>query len=332
MNLLILFGGLIILLILGVPLGISMLIPIYLMIAIDPVTTSDYITQFLFNGMSNFSMLALPFFILAGAIMNVGGLSKRLVAIGNRCVGRCTGSLGIVTIISCMFFGSVSGSGPATVAAIGTVMIPEMVKAGYKKEYAVALVAAAGGLGIVVPPSMPMVTYGVTNGVSIKEMFQAGWGPSILIVLCLMAMNYLYCRKYGLRGVEAFSLRELLKALWNGKWSVLMPFIILGGIYGGVFSATEASVVSVIYGIIIGVFVYKEVTLRKVVEIFYDQGSFVGGIRAGSGPVGDGMGVYGIDGVAHLVGIRFVQREAGLYIDRHGRERREASFLCLDVV
>ena len=284
MNLFILFGGLIIFMLLGVPLGVSMLIPIYLMLLLDPVTTTDYITQFLFDGMSNYSMLALPFFILAGAIMNVGGLSKRLVNIGNHCVGRCTGSLGIVTIISCLFFGSVSGSGPATVAAIGSVMLPEMVKAGYKKEYAVALVAAAGGLGIIVPPSMPMVTYGVTNGVSIKAMFQAGWGPAIVVAIALMVVNYFYAKRNNLRGTESFSIKKLLKALWDGKWSLLMPFIILGGIYGGIFSATEASVVSVIYGIIVGVVIYKEVSIRKIISIFYDQGSFCGGILFSIGP------------------------------------------------
>lgn len=173
------FVLLFVLLFMGVPIGTSLGIPVAILVAATQITSFEYIAQFLYTKIADFTMLSLPFFLLAGDIMDGGGLSKRMVAVANSLIGNVTGALGAVTVIACMFFGAVSGSAPATVAAIGTIMIPQMVYDGYDKGYAVGLVCVAGGLGIIVPPSFPMVLYGVTNGVSIGDMFlPAGAPPS----------------------------------------------------------------------------------------------------------------------------------------------------------
>lgn len=270
---LVMFG----LMFIGVPIAVAIFIALFVLIGLNPVTTANYLAQSLYSGCANFTLLALPFFMVAGAIMETGGLSKRLVSAANAMVGRVTGSLGLVTVLACMFFGAVSGSAPATVAAIGTIMIPMMVREGYNKYYATGLTCVAGGLGVIVPPSFPMVLYGVTCDVSIGKLFIAGIGPALVVGAILMVINYVYCKKYGLRGKNKFNFSNMLRSLWNAKAALVMPVIILGGIYGGVFTATEAAVVAAVYGIIIGLFVYKELKFRKLWEIFKDNGIFIAG-------------------------------------------------------
>ncbi|MDR3258619.1 MAG: TRAP transporter large permease [Fusobacteriaceae bacterium] len=262
---------------LGVPIAVSLFIALFVLIGLNPVTTATFIAQSLYSGPANFTMLALPFFMVAGAIMETGGLSKRLVNAANSMVGQITGSLGMVTILACMFFGAVSGSAPATVAAIGTIMIPMMVRDGYNKYYATGLTCVAGGLGVIVPPSYPMVLYGVTCNVSIGDLFIAGIGPALVVGGILMVLNYFYCKKRGLKGRNKFSVKNLIKNFWDAKVALVMPVIILGGIYGGVFTATEAAVVAAVYGIIVGVFVYKELTFIKLWGIFRDNCVFIAG-------------------------------------------------------
>jgi C4-dicarboxylate transporter DctM subunit len=262
---------------LGVPIAVSLFIALFVLIGLNPVTTANFIAQSLYSGPANFTMLALPFFMVAGAIMETGGLSKRLVNAANSMMGQITGSLGMVTILACMFFGAVSGSAPATVAAIGTIMIPMMVRDGYNKYYATGLTCVAGGLGVIVPPSYPMVLYGVTCNVSIGDLFIAGIGPALVVGGILMVLNYFYCKKRGLKGRNKFSVKNLIKNFWDAKVALVMPVIILGGIYGGVFTATEAAVVAAVYGIIVGVFVYKELTFIKLWRIFRDNCVFISG-------------------------------------------------------
>ncbi|MPM30409.1 C4-dicarboxylate TRAP transporter large permease protein DctM [bioreactor metagenome] len=261
----------------GVPIAVSLFIALFVLIGLDPVTTANYLAQSLYSGVANFTMLALPFFMVAGAIMETGGLSKRLVNAANAMVGSVTGSLGMVTVIACMFFGAVSGSAPATVAAIGTIMIPMMVREGYNKYYATGLTCVAGGLGIIVPPSYPMVLYGVTCNVSIGDLFIAGLGPALVVGAILMVLNYIYCKKNGLKGRNKFSFSNLGKNVWDAKAALVMPIIILGGIYGGIFTATEAAVVAAVYGILVGLFVYKELKLQKLWRIFKDNAVFIAG-------------------------------------------------------
>ena len=270
---LVMFG----LMFLGVPIAIAIFLAMVLLIQMNPVTTANFLAQTFYSGVANFTMLALPFFMVAGTIMETGGLSKRLVNAAKSMIGGITGSLGMVTIIACMFFGAVSGSAPATVAAIGAIMIPMMVQDGYNKYYATGLTCCAGGLGVIVPPSYPMVLYGVTVNQSVGDLFMAGLGPALVVGGILMIINYVYCKKHGLKGDNKFSLRELGKNFWDAKWALVMPIIILGGIYGGIFTATEAAVVAAVYGIIVGLFVYKELKLVRLWEIFRDNTAFIAG-------------------------------------------------------
>lgn len=267
------------LLIIGVPIGAALSLGLMALIKVEPITTMKFLAQSMYSGLASFSMLCVPFFMVAGSILDSGGLSKRLVRLANSFVGNITGGLGVVTVLSCMFFGAVSGSAAATAAAIGTIMIPMMIRSGYDKYYATGLVAVAGGLGVMVPPSYPLVLYGVTNSVSIGDLFIAGIVPSIVIGLLLMAFNYVVCRKHGYGGSgEKFNLKEAGKSFWDAKLALLMPLIILGGIYGGIFTPTEASVVACVYGIIVGKFIYRELTWKKLWTMYVDNTAFIGGM------------------------------------------------------
>ena len=278
MALVILFGTMVVFFAIGVPIGICLIFPCFIMLLFNPVTSASFLAQSFYTGVASSSMIALPFFMICGNIMDKGGISKRLVAAANNCIGGITGSPGVVTILACMFFGAVSGSAVATVAAIGAIMLPEMVRNGYDKYYATGLCAVAGGLGIIVPPSYPMVIYGVTNNESIGDLFIAGIVPAMLVGGLLMLVNYIYCKKRGIRGDNKFHLMTALKGFWDAKWALLMPVIILGGIYAGIFTATEAAVVATVYGILIGCFVYKEVTFGDLWKEFKATATFSGGM------------------------------------------------------
>ena len=262
---------------LGVPIAVAMFIAMIALIAIDPVTTQSFLAQTAYGGVAVFTNLALPFFMISGTIMETGGLSKRLVNAANSLIGGVTGSLGMVTVIACMFFGAVSGSAPATVAAIGAIMIPMMVEDGYNKYYATALACCAGGLGVIVPPSYPLVLYGVTCSQSVGDLFIAGLLPSCVVGGILIIINYFYCKKRGLKGENKFHIKNALHAFWDAKWALIMPIIILGGIYSGFFTATEAAVVSVVYGIFVGFVLYKELKWKNLWLIFRDNAAFIAG-------------------------------------------------------
>lgn len=264
----------------GVPIGASIGLSIVVMNMVTPFTTMEYLSQYFYAGVNSFTLLSLPFFIICGSLMDTGGLSKRLINIANSLIGNVTGGLGIVTVLACMFFGAISGSANATVAAIGVIMIPQMIRCGYNKYYATALVMVAGGLGCVVPPSYPLVLYGVSNNVSISDLFLAGVGPALLVGFLLILVNCLISRKFGWKGSgEKLSVRRFLLALKDGIWALFMPVIILGGIYGGFFTATEAAVIGTVYSLIIGIFVYKELTLKKIWDMFFDTTAAMGGMN-----------------------------------------------------
>jgi len=201
------------------------------------------------------------------------------VNVADKMFGNTIGGLGTVTVVACLFFGAISGSGPATIAAIGGIMIPYMVKAGYDKAYATGLSAVAGGLGVIMPPSIPLVVYGVATNTSIGDLFLAGIVPAFIVAVFLIVPNVILSKKAGYLGNgQKFSVVELLKAIWDAKWALLMPLIILGGIYGGIFTPTEAAVIATFYGILIGRFLYKELTLKALWKMLVDNTSFVGGI------------------------------------------------------
>ena len=314
MDLLILFGTMIVFFALGVPIGICLIFPCFLMLKVNPVTSASFLAQNFYSGVASTSMIALPFFMICGNIMDKGGISRRLVNAANNCVGGITGPLGVVTILACMFFGAVSGSAVATVAAIGAIMIPEMVRNGYNKFYATALCGVAGGLGIIVPPSYPMVIYGITNNESIGNLFIAGIMPAILVGFLLMVVNYIYCKNHNIKGENEFHLMTALKGFWDAKWALLMPIIILGGIYGGIFTATEASVVATVYGIVVGVFVYREVTLMDIWKEFKATATFSGGMMWTVAPA-TGIGlIFAYLGVNKAIASFFLSVSTNRYI------------------
>ena len=271
MSAVVLFGTFFVLLLLTVPIGyaigISSLVAIYYYSDIPLMI----IAQKSITGVDSFPLLAIPFFMLAGNLMSSGGIAKRLVNFFDALIGHVTGGLGMVTIIVCMFFAAISGSAVATVSAVGAFMIPEMVDHGYNKPFSAALTAAAGTIGVIIPPSIPFVIYGVVSGTSITDMFTAGFMPGIMMGLALMIVCYFVSKKNGYRGKErASSGTEIWAAFKEAFWAILSPVIILGGIYSGFFTPTEAAVISVVYSFIVGVFVYRELDIKGAYKSFKD--------------------------------------------------------------
>ena len=216
-----------------------------------------------------FPLVTIPMFVLAGQLMEHGGMSERLIAIAKRLVGAYKGGLGLVTVVSCMFFAALSGSGPATTAAIGSITIPAMLKEKYKPRFAGAIAAASGALGSMIPPSNLLIIYALVSDVSIPRLFLAGIIPGIFLGILLMIVTYFIAAKnnYGGDG-DKFSWKPLLDALWDGKWAVFAPVLILGGIYSGVFTPSEASGVAVFYGLFVGLFIYKGLNWAGVLKAF----------------------------------------------------------------
>lgn len=271
MESIVLFGIFFILLILGVPIGYAIGISTLVNIVSFTNMPTMMIAQNSIAGVDSFPLLAIPFFMLAGNLMSSGGIAKRLVDFFQSFIGHITGGLGMVTIVVCMFFAAISGSAVATVSAVGAFMIPQMVNHGYSKGFSTALTAAAGTIGVIIPPSVPFVIYGVVSGASITQMFTAGFLPGILMGVALMIVCYIVSKKKGYKGnEERKSLKEIFRAFIDAFWAIMSPVIILGGIYAGIFTPTEAAVVSVVYSFIIGVFVYKELNLKDAYKAFRD--------------------------------------------------------------
>jgi tripartite ATP-independent transporter DctM subunit len=224
--------------------------------------------QQLFIGLDRFPLAAIPFFILAGNLMDVGGISRRLVEFAKSIVGGIQGGLPATCVLTCMIFAAISGSSVATTFAIGAIMIPALVRAGYPVAFAAALQATAAELGVVIPPSIPMILYGVSTQTSIPELFIAGFGPGILIAGSLVATVLIWCRIKGWGKNDGEGRLTFLAATKQAGWALFMPVVVLGGIYGGVTTPTEASVVAVVYAIIIGVFIHREIRLRDLYPIF----------------------------------------------------------------
>jgi len=281
----VLFACMVLFMILGVPMGICLIFPVFLTLLVNPYAQASFFAQLMYKGFANYTLMAIPFFIMCGTVMEKGGLSRRLVRIADSLVGNFTGSLGLASLLACMLFGAISGSAPSTVAAIGAIVLPAMVRQGYNKYYAVGLITCAGSLGVIVPPSIPMLFYGVTTGTSIGDLFIGGFGPAFIVGACLGVVNYVMCRKnkVGKTG-RKFSIKEVLLALKDGWPALLMPIIILGGIYGGIFTATEASVVATVYSLIVAIVYYKEIKVTELLTIFREMATFCGGALLTMGP------------------------------------------------
>ena len=273
---LILIGVFFSLLILRVPVAASMGLAAFAGIVQMGYKISVFPTVF-YAAIAKYTMLAIPFFILAGVIMDHAGISKRLINLANACVGHRRGGLAVVTVIVACFFAAISGSGPATVAAIGGVLIPAMSKQGYDKNFATALVASSGGIGMIIPPSIPFVVYGVLTGTSVSDLFIAGVIPGVTIGLALMAVAYVISKKEGyprMSGLPTF--KHVVKTFAGSIWALFVPIIILGGIYGGIFTPTESAVVATVYALFVGKFIYKELNYEVTMTAFKDAVLVIG--------------------------------------------------------
>jgi C4-dicarboxylate transporter, DctM subunit len=269
---------LIICLLIGVPIAFSIGIATVSALLVGGVPAS-FIAQQSFTAVDSFPLMAVPFFILAGALMETGGLSKRIINVAQEAMGNVTGGFAMVTILASAIFAAISGSSPATVAAIGSIMIPAMVKRGYSKDFASAVAGSGGGLGIVIPPSIPMIIYGVVTGVSIGDMFLAGFVPGIFLALLMIVVIYFISKRRGYVGTGVkFNFKRFAKANKDAFWALLAPVIILGGIYSGVFTPTESAVIAVVYGLIIGLFVYKELKLKQIPGILISSAMITGSV------------------------------------------------------
>ncbi len=266
----ILFIVFVVTLVLGVPIVWSIgLSSVCALMTMGRVPVS-FLAQRMFTGAERYTLLAIFFFMLAGAIMQHGGISRRLVDLAKSLAGHVSGGLSIVTIVTCVFFGALSGSSIATTAAIGAMLYPELVKSGYPKGYSASLPVLGGTLGIVIPPSIVFIVYGTTVNTSVSKLLISGIGPGILAgtMLCLYA--YIYARVKKFPHSNSFSLESLKHSFRNSFWALLMPIIILGGIYTGVFTPTESAAVAVVYGLVVSAFIYRELKWQTLLTITID--------------------------------------------------------------
>ena len=264
----------ILILALGLPLMLVMRVPLAFAIGlatIGALWSADIdmmiFAQRMVSGTQSFSLLAIPFFILAGDLMTAGGISRRLVGFADVLVRHRTGGLGMVAVLAAAFFAALSGSAPATTAAIGVIMIPEMEKRGYSRAFATALAVAGGIIGPMLPPSIPMVVWGVMSETSISQLFLAGIVPGILLALGLMALCWHHARRHGIAPQPKASRAEVWSAFNAAKWALCGPVLVLGGIYGGFVTPTEAAIVAAVFALVLGFGVYRELTLKNILPV-----------------------------------------------------------------
>lgn len=256
----------------GISMGVASMVPHFLNPAFP--AKIEFIIRQMVGGVDSTPFIAIPLFVLSGIIMARGGVSDKLFNMFSYFAGDKTGGLPCAVVVTCLFYGAISGSAPATVAAIGSMSIPLLVKLGYDKTFVTALVATSGGLGVIIPPSIPFIIYGLSSGVSVGGMFIAGIVPGLLIGFCLMAYAWYYCKKHGedKAKLDAYCADLRKNGLWrifsNSFWALMTPVIILGGIYGGVTTPTEAACVSVVYSLIVCCFIYKTMDLKDVMATF----------------------------------------------------------------
>ncbi len=263
----ILFISFFVLLLIGVPIAISLGVASLFAISLGSHMSFLILPQKVFNGVNSFPFMAIPLFLLAGNIMAEARISDKLVALASVIVGRFPGGLAHITTGASAFFGAISGSAPATTAAIGSIMIPSMVMRGYSRPFSASVVAASGALGLIIPPSLTMVIFGVIAGVSIGNMFLCGILPGVMIALALLAVNYVIAKKKGFAREETITRGDIGRIVKDSTLALLMPLIILGGIYSGMFTATESAAVACLYGVLVGLFIYRTLSLKALYSI-----------------------------------------------------------------
>ncbi len=231
------------------------------------MTTVNILSQRLFTGLESFSIMAVPFFVLAGAFLTDGGVAKRIIALGVNLVGWLPGGLAMASVLACAFFATLSGSSPATVMAIGSLMLPAMVQQGYPKGFSTGVIACSGSLGILIPPSIVLIIYAVATSESAGKLFVAGIVPGMLLGLMLMGVTFLYARKHHFPTVPRASFKVVVKSFLDAFWGLMLVVIVMGGIYGGIFTPTEAAAVSAVYAFVCAAFIYRSLRLRDVPKV-----------------------------------------------------------------
>ncbi len=267
----VLFLSMVVLLLLGLPIAFVLCGSSILALAVDGKMSLNIVIQRMFSGSGSFTLLAVPFFVLAGNLMSAGGISRRLVNLCNSFLGHIPGGLAMAAVVTCAFFAAISGSSAATAAAVGAIIIPEMLKNRYDRNFAAATIASSAELGVIIPPSIGLIQYGVAAEQSISDLFMAGFLPGIFICITIMAVAHVFAKKQGFIPNEKASGTQKAAAFKEAILALLMPVIILGGIYSGFFTPTEAAVVSVFYGLVVGMFVYREIKPKDLWRIFYES-------------------------------------------------------------
>lgn len=268
-----------VLLLLSVPIGAALGIISVAPSLIDPSfdISVEFIIRSMFGGIDSFPLLAIPMFVLSGVIMARGGVSKRLFDVFSYFLASRTAGIPCAVVVTCLFYGAISGSAPATVAAVGSMSMPVMLKLGYDKKFSTALIAVAGGLGVIIPPSIPFILFGMATGASVSDLFLAGIFPGILIAALLMGYSWYYCKKHGedkdriQEEVNSLRSKGFFSILKEGFWALMTPVIILGCIYTGVASPTEAAVISVFYALLISLFIYRTIKIKDLKAILIES-------------------------------------------------------------
>jgi C4-dicarboxylate transporter, DctM subunit len=271
MSMLIIFALLILLLLSGMPISIALGMSVLAFLFFFSNIPIEIVSQRLFTGLDQFAIMAIPFFILAGAFLTSGGVAHRIVKFATTLVGHFHGGLALSAVLSCAFFAALSGSSPATVVAIGSIMIPAMVAQGYPKKFGVGVIATSGGLGILVPPSIVVIIYAVSTNTSVGQLFIAGIVPGILMAATLMLVTWIVAKKHNYPTLPRATLGEVWKAFRDSIWGLLIVVIVIGGIYGGVFTPTEAAAVSAVYAFVVAVFIYKDLKLSDVPRVLRES-------------------------------------------------------------
>ena len=266
----ILILGLLFLFVLNTPIAISIGVASILAILIQGDFSLMVAIQRMFGGADSFHLLAVPLFMFVGVIMGAGGMSQRIIAFANSLVGWLPGGLAAVSVVSAMFFAGISGSAAADAAAVGAILIPAMKKSGYSSDFAAVVQAAGGSIGVIIPPSIPMIIFGFLTGASIGQLFAAGILPGLLIGVSLVAVATFISWKKGYAATNKFSIQEIWKTLKGSLLALIVPLIILGGILFGIFTATESAAVAVVYALVVGMFVYRKIKLKDLAPLFRD--------------------------------------------------------------
>ena len=264
--------------VIGLPIAASLGVASAVALAVYTDLPLTLLVQRIYVGLDSFPLLAAPLFILAGGLMETGGISRRITNFAVSLIGHVRGGLGIVVVLATMIFSGISGSSTADTAAIGSTMIPNMVRRGYSPAFATAVVAAAGGMGILIPPSIIMVIYGLLTNTSIAALFLAGVVPGLIMGAAMMVAVWFMAKHQDLPVEKNFSARDVITSGYRAFWALLMPIIILGGILGGIFTVTEAAVVAVVYGLVVALFIYRELRISDLPRILVESGSVTGAV------------------------------------------------------